>query len=291
MAPTNVNLLTFSEAKTVSVELMKNIREFVHSMNVLMNGSGYDVLESHLDQMINAVNNASGKFLPNQDCDNFLNEFLITFTHIHPKLDQNVQSFFNAYVEIANFFVANPNAGNFQLANYAAERIEQMVKINEASNVILPALKKNPCDIIPLYASFAIHSSKTEISEYGILEELQKYVEIMKTNSTTPTFDPVEVFSITGKIEQRNGSFGTEARTIRNMFDHHNYDLILQGGSYEIHFKSKAVKSDGTPLYEKIFTVSEFFEYLSLLDLFYKTIVNVLFCYQLTAVLRTHFVV
>ena len=96
MAPKNVTQLTLSEAKIVAIELMKNIKEFVHSMNVLMNGGGYDVLESHLDQMSNAVNNAAGKFLQNDACDQFLNEFLITFTQIHPNLNNNLQSFFDA---------------------------------------------------------------------------------------------------------------------------------------------------------------------------------------------------
>ena len=199
-----------------------------------------------------------------------------------------MKNFNNAYNEIANFFAANPNAGTFQLTNYGNDRITQMVKINQASNEILSALKQDPCSIITLYASFAVHSSKTELSEYALLKELQQYAKTMK-QTTQINFDPISIFSINNSIRQKNETSITESRDIRNLIDHHKYDLDLQANPCTIHFKSQEDQNWNFN-YDRKFTGQEFLEYLSLLDLFYKCVVNILFCYQLLAVLRVHFV-
>ena len=64
-----------------------------------------------------------------------------------------------------------------------------------------------------------------KFAEFGLLNELKEYEETMKNSSVIPNFDPIEIFSINNKIIQRDGSYVTEARAIRNLIDHHKYDL------------------------------------------------------------------
>ncbi|MGB6463555.1 MAG: hypothetical protein WBF38_04965, partial [Nitrosotalea sp.] len=141
-----------------------------------------------------------------------------------------------------------------------------------------------------LHASFAIHSSKTEMSEYAILNELANYKKIMETNSVTVSFDPIKIFSVKNSIQQKDGSFITEARAIRNLIDHHKFDLDVKSNPCTIHFKSQAGKKWNFT-YDRKFTGLEFKDYLALLDVFYKCLVNLLFCYQLLQVLRAKFVI
>ena len=289
MGAQSVQSLSLGDAKKACQHLIANIYEFVDSVDKTLPGNGYDVLAKHLTTMNADVQKATGPFMTNDTCDKFIGEFLLTFTKFNPSIEQNLTDFNDAYTAIADFFTKNQSAGTFQLTDYGNDRIEQMIKINNASNEILTVLRKNPKDIVALYASFAVHSSKTEMSEYGILNELKKYEKIMKTNSAQVNFDPVKIFSIHNQIKQRDGTFGTEARTIRNLLDHHNYDLNDTGNAFIIHFESK-YQENGKSVYEKTFTAIEFCNYLALLDAFYKCVVNILFCYQLLAVLRAKFV-
>lgn len=287
MVAQSVTKLSLNDAKKASKHLIENIYEFVDSMDKLMPSSGYDVLKKHLNIMNNDIQKANGPFMKNDICNKFIHEFLYTFIHSHPKTEKNLEDLNNAYTDVADFFAKNPTAGEFQLTDYGNSRVEQMVKINRASNEILTALKNQPRNIVALYASFAVHSSKTEMSEYGIMNELKKYAQLMAKNNAQVNFDPINIFSIEKSVKQRDGNLGTEARTIRNLLDHHNYDLDLN--NFTIHFESKH-QENGKPVYKRTFTSSEFLQYLSLLDLFYKSIVNILFCYQLLAVLRAKFV-
>lgn len=240
MVARQANLLSFEDAKKASEFLIDNIYEFVDSVDKLSPGQGYDQLAIHLITMKNTIVNSTSVFMTNETCDNFIHEFLFTLTNIHPDIQQNLQDFNDAYTEIGNFFATNSSAGNFQLTNYGDERIIQMIKINHASNDVLIAMKNDPCNLINLHASFAIHSSKTEMSEFGLLNELKGYEKIMKNNSITPNFDPVQIFSINNKIDQKDGSYITEARALRNLVDHHKYDLDMKSTPCVIHFKSTA---------------------------------------------------
>jgi len=281
--------LTLEEAKQACKHLIDVIYEFVDSIDKAFPSANYNVLATHLISMKDNIQNASGPFITNDTCDKFIHEFLFSFTHINPDIDENLQEFNNAYTEIANFFASNPNAGNFQLTNYGNERVRQMVKINQASNEVLTAMKNDPCNVTSLYAAFAVHSSKTEMSEFGLLNELQNYVKIMRNNSAQVNFDPIQIFSINNAVQQNGGSFITEARAIRNLIDHHKFDLNARDNSCIIHFKSQ-VTPKWKFAYDREFTGDEFRDYLALLDLFYKCVVNILFCYQLLAVIRAHFV-
>lgn len=282
--------LTLQEGKQACKHLIDVIFEFVDSVDKIFPNAGYDVLAQHLTTMKNDVNKASGPFLTEDICNKFIHEFLYSFTHINPSLDTNLQNFNSAYVDISDFFANNPTAGSFQLTNYGNARVTQMVKINQASNEVLTALKTDPCNIVNLHASFAVHSSKTEMSEYGLLNEIKNYEKIMKDNSAQVNFDPIQIFSINNPIQQQNGTFITEARAIRNLIDHHKYDLDLKSNPCTIHFQSQA-GPDWNFTYDRKFTGSEYRDYLALLDLFYKCVVNILFCYQLLAVLRAKFVI
>lgn len=285
-----VSSLSFSDAQKACEHLIDNIYEFVDSINMVFPGAGYDVLASHLVSMKAKILTTKDPFLTNDICDKFVGEFLLTFTHFHPDIKQNLQDFHKAYVEITQFFKDNPGVGSFQLTDYGNDRVEQMVKINHASNEVLISLKNDPCNVGALYASFAVHSSKTEMSEYALLKELQNYKKIMERNSATVSFDPIKIFSINNPIETQDGKFITEARAIRNLIDHHKFDLDVKSNPCLIHFKSIADdKWEFT--YDRKFTGLEFKDYLALLDVFYKCLVNLLFCYQLLQVFRAKFVI
>lgn len=282
--------LTWSEAQDAVDHIADIIWEFLDSIDKQFPGVGYRKLADDLVSMKTQTRQASQPFLDAASCDSFINQYLQTFTNINNSIDQNLQDFNSAYTEIANFFASNQTAGNFQLTNYGNPRIEQMVKINSASNIILPALKKNPNSIINLYASFAVHSSKTEMAEYALLKEIQNYHKIMGDNSSQVSFDPVEIFSLSSPIQDNRGNFMTEGRAIRNLIDHHKYDVTSSGSTTTIKFDSQA-DSSWRFTYSRTFTVPEFVDYLALLDFLYKCIVNILFTYQLLAVLRNKFVV
>jgi hypothetical protein len=286
----SVSSLSFSDAQKACEHLIDNIYEFIDSINTVFPGAGYDVLVSHLVNMKARILTAKGPLLTTGECENFIGEFLTTFTHFNPDIEQNLRDFHKAYVEITQFFKDNPGIGSFQLTDYGNDRVEQMVKINHASNKVLVSLKNNPCDIISLYASFAIHSSKTEMSEYALLKELSNYKKIMETNSATISFDPIKIFSVKNTIQKQDGKFITEARAIRNLIDHHKFDLDVKSNPCSIHFKSQA-GTDWEFTYDRKFTGLEFKDYLALLDVFYKCLVNLLFCYQLLQVLRAKFVI
>lgn len=285
-----VSSLSFQDAQKACEHLLDIIYEFVDSINTVFPGAGYDVLASHLVSMKANILTAKGPFLKNNVCEEFIGEFLYTFTHFNPDIEQNLQDFHKAYVEITQFFKDNPGKGSFQLTDYGDDRVEQMVKINHASNEVLTSLKNDPCNVIVLYASFAIHSSKTQMSEYALLNELANYEKIMEKNSATISFDPIKIFSVKNSIQQKDGSLITEARAIRNLIDHHKFDLDVKSNPCTIHFKSQAGKNWNFT-YDRKFTGLEFKDYLALLDVFYKCLVNLLFCYQLLQVLRAKFVI
>lgn len=278
MSYQSVSSLSFSDAQKACEHLIDNIYEFVDSINTVFPGAGYDVLASHLVSMKARILTTKRPFLTNDVCDEFIGEFLTTFTHFNPDIEQNLQDFHKAYVEITQFFKDNPGIGSFQLTDYGNDRVEQMVKINHASNEVLVSLKNTPCNVISLYASFSIHSSKTEMSEYALLKELSNYKKIMETNSATVSFDPIKIFSVNNPIQKRDGKFITEARAIRNLIDHHKFDLDVKSNPCSIHFKSQA-GPDWEFTYDRKFTGLEFKDYLALLDAFYKCLVNLLFCY------------
>jgi hypothetical protein len=285
-----VSSLSFLNAQKACEHLIDNIYEFVDSINNVFPSAGYDVLASHLVLMKTSILTTKGPFIKNDDCDKFIGEFLDAFTRFNPDIEQNLQGFHNAYLEIAKFFEKNPAIGSFQLTDYGNDRVEQMIKINHASNEVLVALKNDPCNVITLYASFAIHSSKTQMSEYALLNELSNYKKLMETNSVTVSFDPIKIFSVKNSIQQKDGTFITEARAIRNLVDHHKFDLDIKSDPCTIHFKSQSGKNWNFT-YDRKFIGSEFKDYLALLDAFYKCLVNILFCYQLLAVLRAKFVI
>jgi len=290
MVSQSCSSLSFSDAQKACEHLIDNIYEFIDSINTVFPGAGYDVLSSHLVNMKARILTAKGPLLTTDECENFIGEFLYTFTHFNPDIEQNLQDFHKAYVEITQFFKDNPGIGSFQLTDYGNDRVEQMVKINHASNEVLVSLKNNPCNVISLYASFSIHSSKTEMSEYALLKELSNYKKIMETNSATVSFDPIKIFSVKNPIQKQDGKFITEARAIRNLIDHHKFDLDVKSNPCSIHFKSQA-GGDWEFTYDRKFTGLEFKDYLALLDVFYKCLVNLLFCYQLLQVLRAKFVI
>ncbi len=233
---------------------------------------------------------SKGPFLNRDVCENFVNEFLTTFTRFNVDIEQNLLAFHNAYVEITQFFNQNPGVGSFELTNYGNDRVEQMVKINQASNQTLTSLNKDPCNLTLIHAAFSIHSSKTEISEYSLLKELENYKKLMEQNNATVNFDPIKIFSVNKPIKQKDGSFITEARAIRNLVDHHKVDIDLKTNPCTIHFFSQ-VGPKWNFNYDRKFTGLEFKDYLALLDAFYKCLVNILFCYQLLQVLRAKFVI
>jgi len=282
--------LTWVEAQDAVDHIADIIWEFVDSIDKQFPGGNYRQLADNLVSMKTQTRQANQPFLSSTDCDDFINSYLQTFTNINGSIDQNLQDFNAAYTEIANFFASHQTAGEFQLTNYGNPRIEQMVKVNSASNVILPALKQDPDSIINLYASFAVHSSKTEMAEYALLKELQNYHKLMGDNSVTPTFNPVQIFSLSTPIQDTRGNFMTEGRAIRNLIDHHKYDITSSDSTTTIKFESH-IGPDWRFDYLRNFTVPEFADYLALLDFLYKCVVNILFTYQLLAVLRNKFIV
>ncbi|MGB6462950.1 MAG: hypothetical protein WBF38_01830, partial [Nitrosotalea sp.] len=118
-----VSSLSFQDAQKACEYLIDNIYEFVDSINNVFPGAGYDVLASHLVSMKASILTTKGPFLKNDDCDKFIGEFLYTFTHFNRDIEQNLQDFHNAYVEITQFFKDNPGVGTFQLTDYGNDRV------------------------------------------------------------------------------------------------------------------------------------------------------------------------
>jgi len=221
--------------------------------------------------------------------EDFYKQFIVTFTTIHPDIEQNLKNFHDAYIEISDFFGNNPTAGDFKFLDFQNDRVKQMMKITQISNKVFQALQTNSDDVIAICALFALHSSKTEMAEYALLKELKDYAQLMQRNNETLNFDPVQIFSVNNQIpSQRYGNI-TESRAIRNLLDHHKYDLEFNSNPLTIDFQSTA-GADWDFTYNRKFTGEEFRDWAASIDLMYKCMVNILWCNLLLAVLRSHFV-
>lgn len=281
--------LPFSDAQSAAVNLIDNIYELINDISTIRVGQGYDVLAKQLLQMKSEIQSATGPFLDKSVAEMFYKQFIITFTNIHPDITQNLKDFHEAFIDINDFFGKYPTSGDFKLLNFQNERVKQMMKITQISNKVFQALKTDSNNVISICALFAMHSSKTEMAEYALLKELKNYAQLMKKNKETPKFDPVKIFSVNNQISSQRHGYITEARAIRNLLDHHKYDLHFDSTPLTISFQSQA-GSDWDFSYNRTFTGEEFRNWAATIDLMYKCMVNMLWCNLLLAVFRAHFV-
>ncbi|MGI0046646.1 MAG: hypothetical protein ACREBB_05600 [Nitrosotalea sp.] len=288
---------TLSESKLAVERIIGVINTFLLDIEKNIPHQGYGVLAQHLTDLNDNIQKSNGKFLPTATANKIIDELIITFTTMHPSLEPHLKSFFDAQIEIMNFLEKYSVPMDYKLLDFDDVAIKKMVDGTSYANMIFVANKqKNFSDMVALHALFFIHSSKIATTEEPMMEELANYKNIInkyandKQIKYSISFDPVKIFGIGNLISRKNtGKFYTEAKAMRHLLDHHHFTLENNSGVEYIHFQSPN-SANWQFNYDRKMKCEEFYNFVILVDLFYKTIVNLLFTLQLTAVLRACFV-
>ena len=287
MMKNKIRDVSFPDAKKAGMNVIDLILEFTVSALKIAPGLGFEKVTRDLKILKEQIQTCNGPFLDENIAETYvglsLHQIITWYKPIRPQLGQ----FYNAHLRIADFAFENPEIIDYDLLNICETRREQVIKVNEISNYIIPNIKSNKNDKAAIYALFYNHILKTESTEYAFIDALAEFVKKMKEHDSLVNINMSEIFSVLKAVPTRNHKFVTDGRAIRSLLAHNHFKLILNDKSWSVHFKSPF---DWEYSYHRTFTGDQFIEFVSITDLLYKSTFSIIALIMLINILKNRFV-
>ena len=287
MMKNKIRDVSFPDAKKAGMNVIDLILEFTISARKTVPGLGFEKVTKDLQILKEQIRTCDEPFLDESVAETYVGLSLHQIINWYEPIRPQLRQFYGAHLRIADFAFEHPEIIEYDLLNICEARREQVIKVNEISNYIIPNIRSNKNDKAAIYALFYNHILKTESTEYTFIDALAEFVKKMKESDSLVNINMREIFSVLKAVPTKNHKFVTDGRAIRSLLAHNHFKLIFNNNSWSVHFQSPF---DWDYAYHRTFTGDQFIEFVSITDLLYKSTFSIIALIMLINILKNRFV-